>query len=137
VVPFEEIAELAPGKTTEGDLQVAFKHQLTPIKLAVIMNEKTYPVKLTPEVGALLRPFQMTRNEFTTAQSRISGMHESSRRCASILPYNYKAIPTCALVIRHVCQISLNCLRVYTFLRIFSIPCLKSKVEVNSNSYRA
>lgn len=87
MVSFEEIAELAPGNTTERDLEVVFKHQLTPIKLAVIMNEKPYTVKLTPEVGALLRPLQMTRNEFTTAQSRISGMHESSRRCASILPY--------------------------------------------------
>lgn len=82
MLPFEEIAELAPGDTAERDLQVEFKHQLTPIKLAIIMNGKTYPVKLAPEVGALLRPLQMTRIEFMTAQSLISGMHESSRRCA-------------------------------------------------------
>lgn len=83
--PFEEIAELAPGNTTERDLEVEFKHQLTPIKLAIIVNGKTYPAKLAPEVGALLRPFQMTRTAFMAAQSRISGMHESSRRCALIL----------------------------------------------------
>ena len=87
LVPFEEIAALAAGNTIERDLQVVSKHQLTPIKLAVIVNEKSYPVKLTLEVGALLRPFQMTQNDFMAAQSRISGMHESSRRCASVLPY--------------------------------------------------
>lgn len=85
MLPFEEIAELAPGNTTEKDLEVEFKHQLTPIKLAIVMNGKTYPVKLAPEVGALLRPLQLTRTEFMTAQSRISGMHESSRRCVLIL----------------------------------------------------
>lgn len=85
LLPFEEILELAPGDTTERDLQIDFRHQLRPIRLAIFVNEKTYPVKLAPEVGALLRPLPMTRPEFVTAQSRISGMHESSRRCASTL----------------------------------------------------
>lgn len=89
VLPFEEIAELAPGNTTERDLEVEFKHQLTPIKLAIVMNGKTYPVKLAPEVGALLRPSQMTRTEFMTTQSRISGMHEASRRCVLGSSYSH------------------------------------------------
>ena len=109
----EDIAELAPGNTIERDLQVVFKHQLTPIKLAVIMNEKTYPVKLIPEVGALLRPLQMTRNEFMAAQSRISGMHESSRRCASILSYKVEIILICA---RHSTCIS-NALKMFECLQ--------------------
>ncbi|XP_024383635.1 AP3-complex subunit beta-A isoform X1 [Physcomitrium patens] len=81
VISFEEIAELAPGDTIERDLQVEFKHQLTPIKLFVVLNGKTYPAKIAPEVGALVCPLQLTRNQFITAQSRISGMLESSRRC--------------------------------------------------------
>lgn len=85
LLPFEDILELAPGDTTGRDLQIDFRHQLRPMKLAIVVNEKTYPVKLAPEVGALLRPLPMTRAEFVTAQSRISGMHESSRRCASSL----------------------------------------------------
>jgi len=112
VLPFDEIAELAPGNSTERDLEVEFKHQLTPLKLAIVMNGKTYPVKLAPEVGALLRPLQMTRIEFMTAQSRISGMHESSRRCALIL--------MCS--IHDTC---INMLRVYIkIIHILDVPCI-------------
>lgn len=88
MISFEEIAELAPGDTIERDLQVEFKHQLTPIKLFVVLNGKTYPAKIAPEVGALVCPLQLTRNQFITAQSRISGMLESSRRYA-LTPYEW------------------------------------------------
>jgi AP-3 complex subunit beta len=40
-----------------------------------------YPVKLSPEVGALVRPLPLSMDAFTSAELSISGMHESSRRC--------------------------------------------------------
>lgn len=82
MVPNEEIAELGPGSTLEGDLYVDFQHQLTAVKLVVVVNGSSYPVKLSPEVGFLLRPLQLTAKAFSSAESEISGMHESSRRFA-------------------------------------------------------
>jgi hypothetical protein len=83
VLPLEEISNLNPGDTKEGDVHIDFKHQLTPAKLEIVCDGKVYPVKLTPEVGALVRPLPLSMDAFTSAEQSISGMHESSRRCSS------------------------------------------------------
>lgn len=90
-MPTEEVAELGPGSTTESNLYVDFRHHLTPVKLAILVHEKLFSVKLSPEVGALLRPLRLTADAFATAESRISGMHQSSRRYfTSYLLCSYK-----------------------------------------------
>jgi hypothetical protein len=83
VLPLEEISNLNPGDTKEGDVHIDFKHQLTPAKLEIVCDGKVYPVKLSPEVGALVRPLPLSMDAFTSAELSISGMHESSRRCSS------------------------------------------------------
>lgn len=81
VIPSQEIPTLDPYSVTEADLHINFHQQFMPVKLAVYCNEKCFPVKLLPDMGALLRPKVLNLEGFTSGESRLIGMFESTRRC--------------------------------------------------------
>ncbi|KAG6550527.1 hypothetical protein Mapa_007896 [Marchantia paleacea] len=81
IVSEQVVSELDPGSKAEGKLVVQFRHHFNPIKLSIVCNGKTYLVKLVPEVGVLITPVPLSPEAYNSSQSRITGMHESSRRC--------------------------------------------------------
>eukprot|EP00250_Pteridium_aquilinum_P020022 c24672_g1_i2 orf=84-2030(-) len=82
VVSSPEVNTLEPHQAIEFDLHVDFQQQLVPVKLAVHCNQKCFPVKLVPDIGAFLRPKELTSNEFTSAELRLVGMFETTCRCS-------------------------------------------------------
>ncbi|KAL2622194.1 hypothetical protein R1flu_002399 [Riccia fluitans] len=77
-----DVSELDPGSEAEGSLSVRFRHHSNPIKLSIDCNDKSYSVKLVPQIGALMKPVPMNPETFSSSQARITGMHESARRCS-------------------------------------------------------
>lgn len=74
------VSDLEPGGKSEGWISVNLRGYLDPIKFSIQCNGKTYPVKLTPETGALIKPLPLSSEDFSASEARISGMHEAQRR---------------------------------------------------------
>ncbi|KAL3691864.1 hypothetical protein R1sor_005515 [Riccia sorocarpa] len=77
-----DISELDPKSKAEGNLVVHFRQHTNPIKFSIVCNDNSYSVKLVPQIGALMRPVPMRPETFSSSQARITGMHESARRCS-------------------------------------------------------
>ncbi|BBN13883.1 AP-3 complex subunit beta [Marchantia polymorpha subsp. ruderalis] len=87
------VSGLDPGSKAEGKLVVQFLHHFNPVKLSIVCNDKTYLVKLVLEVGVLIRPVPLSPEAFNSSQSRITGMHESSRRCILKVRHPSQGVP--------------------------------------------
>jgi hypothetical protein len=76
----QTIPTLYPGKMVELDMFVDFHQQLASAKLDVFCNMKHYPVRLVPDIGAFLRPKELTVKDFSNAESKLVGMFEILQR---------------------------------------------------------
>lgn len=78
VVPFNEIAEIAPGASTEQSISITFSNATQPAKFELVHERGTYNISLPPSIGDLVTPEEMSLQEFTENQKKLGGMHESS-----------------------------------------------------------
>ncbi|KAE9615050.1 hypothetical protein Lal_00048219 [Lupinus albus] len=82
LVSMEEISSLEPGQTANRTVLVRFHHHLLPLKLALFCNDKTFPVKLRPDIGYFVKPLSISTEAFRDKESRLCGMFEYVRSCS-------------------------------------------------------
>eukprot|EP00516_Mucochytrium_quahogii_P002969 CAMPEP_0203760564 /NCGR_PEP_ID=MMETSP0098-20131031/13832_1 /ASSEMBLY_ACC=CAM_ASM_000208 /TAXON_ID=96639 /ORGANISM=" , Strain NY0313808BC1" /LENGTH=951 /DNA_ID=CAMNT_0050654183 /DNA_START=646 /DNA_END=3501 /DNA_ORIENTATION=+ len=83
LVPFPEVDHLPPGAGILVNMHVDFAGKPNlPVKFSIATDRGTYPVAMEVPCGELLVPTAETLEEkaFEKARSRLSGMHESSRK---------------------------------------------------------
>jgi len=78
VVPFAEIKELATNASSEQSISVTFSNATQPAKFEILHERGTYNVSLTPSIGDLVTPVDLSPQEFADHQKKLGGMHESS-----------------------------------------------------------
>lgn len=87
LVPVEEIETLGAGQIAKRTIQVRFHHHLLPLKLTVLCNDKTIPVKLRPDIGYFVKPLPMDLDTFIIKESRLPGMFEYERRSVTTIVF--------------------------------------------------
>jgi len=78
IKPFNEIKELQPGASADQLLSVIFNNISQPIKFEITHDKGAYTVNLTPQIGELVKPANLSVEEFTEKQRKLGGMHENS-----------------------------------------------------------
>eukprot|EP01087_Luapelamoeba_hula_P009928 TRINITY_DN2596_c1_g1_i4.p1 TRINITY_DN2596_c1_g1~~TRINITY_DN2596_c1_g1_i4.p1 ORF type:complete len:411 (-),score=125.45 TRINITY_DN2596_c1_g1_i4:101-1333(-) len=80
LIPFPDIPTLAPKGTTESILSVIFGSVSQSVKFSISTDRGTYPVSLQPSLGELVRPRNMSSEEFDATYKKLGGMNESSAK---------------------------------------------------------
>mmetsp|Transcript_47345 Transcript_47345/g.78857 ORF Transcript_47345/g.78857 Transcript_47345/m.78857 type:complete len:264 (+) Transcript_47345:2-793(+) len=80
VVPFPEISQLTPNATADVNMHVEFGLTTQPLKFDICCSQGAFPVSLTPAVGELLRPLDLTSDLFSVEEGKLQGLHEHSTK---------------------------------------------------------
>jgi len=70
------VGTLEIGAEQNAKIHINFKGKLQPRSLIVSVNNNKYPVKITPEVGELIRPHLISLQHYQQAAKRLTGMSE-------------------------------------------------------------
>lgn len=74
-IPFDDIEELQPG--AEASVKVHLRISSSPLLFDVATKENTFPVKLEPSCGELMRKYTLSPEEFEKEQKKMSGLNQS------------------------------------------------------------
>eukprot|EP00698_Gefionella_okellyi_P003107 TRINITY_DN12904_c0_g1_i1.p1 TRINITY_DN12904_c0_g1~~TRINITY_DN12904_c0_g1_i1.p1 ORF type:complete len:1021 (-),score=279.54 TRINITY_DN12904_c0_g1_i1:233-2959(-) len=75
---FEPVPALQPGATDYRNMAINFNGRVAPLRFDIQCDRGVHAVKLTPPVGELLKPFEISRQDFINKVARLGGMNENS-----------------------------------------------------------
>jgi AP-3 complex subunit beta len=78
IKPFSEIKELQPGASADQLLSVMFNNISQAVKFEITHDRGTYNVTLAPQIGELVKPANLSMEEYADKQRKLGGMNEAT-----------------------------------------------------------
>ena len=79
VTPFAEVAEIQPGASEDVDLYINFAgREGRPVRLRLVTDAGSTEGDVVPPLGELVKPLEMTAEDFLTQRGNLGGMQETA-----------------------------------------------------------
>lgn len=102
---FAEIGSLPAGQQQVVSIGIDFKDTMQPVTFELCTEVDTFSVTIKVPVGELVKPANLTENQFESEQGQLTGMTESRLECKLNSTFDHKVLCSKVLQITNLQQV--------------------------------